>query len=62
MSGKRGDGMKKEKIKEIIAMSLRKIICYRQGNGKYVIFKHDEENTERVMSELEEWVDVLLKD
>jgi hypothetical protein len=44
--------MIKEKQIEILKLVLLKVLCYKQSNGKYVIFKHDEENTEKTIDEI----------
>ena len=52
--------MEKEKVYKIIEMSLRKVVCYRNRGGSYIIFKYDEENTERVMEEIMDIIKVCL--
>ena len=52
--------MEEEKIYKIIEMSLKKVICFRQRNGEYKIFSHDEENTKRVIDEIMEIVKICL--
>ena len=44
--------MNEAQMYKILELVLRKIICYRNNNGSYKIFSHDEENTERVISEV----------
>lgn len=44
----------------IIEMSLKKILCFRQRNGKYIILSHDEESTKIVIDEIMEIVKICL--
>ena len=50
-----------ENEREIIKMSIRKILCFREHNGEHIIFKHDNLNTERKIDELMELIDILIK-
>ena len=44
--------MNEAQMYKILELILRKIICYRNKDGSYSIFSHDEENTERVINEV----------
>lgn len=50
-----------DKEREIIKMSIRKILCFRNDNGEHVIFAHDNLNAEKKIDELMEVIDILLK-
>jgi len=46
-------------MRKIIEIAIKEVLCAKDPNNEYIIYKHDSQNTTRVIKEIMEIIDMV---